>query len=75
VVTSERIIDSKPICNGNRETVRTALSADSILVWHFRSFARKRRRIRNWATDPPVREVVRMTRPRVTEAWLRSLND
>jgi adenylate kinase family enzyme len=72
--TAMRIIDSKPICNGNRETVRTALSPDSILVWHFRSFARKRRRIRKWATDPPVPEVVRMTRPRDTQAWLRSLN-
>ena len=72
--TGTRIIDSKPVCNGNRETVRTALSADSLLVWHFHSFARKRRRIRNWATDLPVPEMVRMTRPRDTEAWLRSLN-
>jgi adenylate kinase family enzyme len=71
--TAMRIIDSKPVCNGNTETVRTALAADSILVWHFRSFARKRRRIQAWATDPPVPEVVRMTRPRDTEAWLRSL--
>lgn len=72
--TVMRIIDSKPVCNGNRETVRTALAADSILFWHFRSFARKRRRIRNWATDLSVPEVVRMTRPRDTEAWLRSLS-
>lgn len=72
--TAMRIIDSKPICNGNRETARTALSPNSILVWHFRSFARKRRRIRNWATDPSGPEVVRMTRPRDTEVWLRSLD-
>lgn len=72
--TAMRIIDSKPICNGNRETARTALSPDSILVWHFRSFARKRRRIRNWATDPSGPEVVRMTRPWDTEVWLRSLD-
>jgi adenylate kinase family enzyme len=72
--TAMRIIDSKPVCNGNRETVRTALSSDSILLWHFRSFARKRRRIRSWATDPSVPEVVRMATPRDTEVWLRSLD-
>lgn len=71
--TGMRIIDRKPICNGNRETLRTALSSGSILVWHFRSFARKRRRIRAWAADPPVPEVLRMTTPSDTEAWLRSL--
>jgi adenylate kinase family enzyme len=73
--TAKRIIDSKPICNGNRETLRTALSPDSLLVWHFRSFGRKRRRIRNWVTDPSVPQVVRMAMPRDTKAWLRSLDD
>lgn len=72
--TAMRIIDAQPICNGNRESLRTAVSRDSILAWHFRSFARKRRRIRSWVTDPTVPTVVRMTRPRDTEAWLQSLD-
>lgn len=71
--TAMRIIDSNPICNGNRESLRQALSRDSILVWHFRSFTRKRRRIRSWAADPSMPPVLRMNRPRATEAWLRSL--
>jgi len=71
--TAKRIIASTLVCNGNRETVRKALSSDSILAWHFRSFARKRGRIRTWAADPDAPEVVRMTTPRETEAWLRSL--
>jgi adenylate kinase family enzyme len=73
--TAKRIIASTLVCNGNRETVRKALSSDSILVWHFRSFARKRRRIRTWAADPAAPDVVRMTTPRETEAWLRSLHE
>jgi adenylate kinase family enzyme len=71
--TVRRAVDGRPICNGNRETWRTALSRDSILVWHFRSFARKRGRMRAWAADPSGPEVVVMRRPRDTEAWLKTL--
>ena len=31
-----RAIDGEPICNGNRESFRHLLSADSIIVWHFK---------------------------------------
>jgi adenylate kinase family enzyme len=69
--TAARIVDRKPICNGNVETLRGALSRDSIIVWHFRSFARKRARMRTWEQHRmPVR---RFTRPRDTERWLASL--
>jgi hypothetical protein len=47
-----RIIDREPICNGNVETVRTTMSRDSIIAWHFRSFPRKRHRTRGWQADP-----------------------
>jgi adenylate kinase family enzyme len=66
-----RIADRQPICNGNVETLRGALSRDSIIVWHFRSFARKRARMRAWEQDG--RPVRRFTRPRDTERWLASL--
>jgi hypothetical protein len=69
--TAVRIADRRPICNGNVETLRGALSRNSIIVWHFRSFARKRARMRAWEKDGmPVR---RFTRPRDTERWLASL--
>jgi len=69
--TAARIVDRKPICNGNVETLRGAFSRDSIIVWHFRSFARKRARMRTWEQHRmPVR---RFTRPRETERWLASL--
>lgn len=71
--TVARLRDGKPVCNGNRETLRTALSRDSILLWHFRSFARKRRRIREWqAQGLPI---VVMRSPRETESWLRGLSE
>jgi adenylate kinase family enzyme len=68
-----RAVDHRPICNGNHETFRQAFSRDSILVWHFRSFARKRDRIRAWAADPAGPAVIRLTSPRVTRRWLETL--
>lgn len=68
-----RAIDKKPICNGNTESFRLLLRRDSILVWHTRSFARKRRRMRAWAADPDGPEVLLFSRPRHLEAWLTSL--
>lgn len=67
-----RAIDRRPVCNGNVESWRNMFSRDSILLWHLKSFARKRRRIRDWARrqDPPT---VVLRSPRETEAWLESL--
>ncbi len=69
-----RAVDHRPICNGNHETFRQAFSRDSILVWHFRSFARKRDRIRAWAAAPSGPAVVRLTSPRATRRWLDTLH-
>jgi adenylate kinase family enzyme len=69
--TIKRIVDGQPVCNGNRESLRTALSFDSILIWHFRSFSSKRRRIRQWAKEG--RNVVVHRNPGDTQKWLESL--
>ena len=45
--TVMRALDKKPICNGNTQSLRGILSRDSIVGWHFRSFARKRARMRS----------------------------
>ena len=58
-----RAIDRQPVCNGNRESFRLLLSRDSIIVWHFRSFDRKRLRIRAWESDPTGPVVIRLTSP------------
>jgi adenylate kinase family enzyme len=71
--TMLRAVDHHAICNGNHETFRQAFSRDSIVVWHFQSFARKRDRIRAWAADPSGPAVIRLTSPRATRRWLASL--
>jgi adenylate kinase family enzyme len=68
-----RAIDGRPICNGNRESFRHLFSRDSIVVWHFKSFSRKRRRMRAWEADPNMPAVVRLTSPRQIARWLAAL--
>lgn len=68
--TLARVVDRRTICNGNQESVRDMISRDSILAWHFRSFARKRGRIRAWTVDPSAPPVVRLTSGRQTAGWL-----
>ncbi len=71
--TSARIIDKRPICKGNVETIRGALSRESIIAWHFRSFQRKRDRMRRWAADTTGPRVVLLKRQQDTQQWLASL--
>lgn len=72
--TMRRALDREPICNGNTETLRQAFSRDSIIVWHFQSFARKRDRMRTWAADQSAPDVVRLTSPAAARRWLASLS-
>lgn len=71
--TAVRSLTRERICNGNVESFRQMFSADSIIRWHFTSFARKRQRIRAWAADPDGPAVVRLTSPRQTRRWLKTL--
>lgn len=71
VRTAARATDGKPVCNGNRESWRLALSRDSIVGWHFKSFANKRRRIAEMAANPDLR-VLRFRRPRDADRWIRA---
>lgn len=65
-----RILDRREICNGNRETWRGVLSRDSIIAWHFGSFARKRRQMRVWAAAASGPPVILLRRPRGARAFL-----
>ena len=65
-----RAIDGRPLCNGNRESFRHMFSRESIVLWHFKTFSRKRRRIRDWEAYPPAPKVVRLTSPRHADNWL-----
>jgi adenylate kinase family enzyme len=73
--TLRRIVTREPICNGNVETFRLAfLQRDSILWWHFKSFQRKRTRMRAWRDDPAMPEVVLLRSSREVERWVASLS-
>jgi len=61
--TAIRLVERQPVCNGNRESLRTLFGPDSIVAWHFRSFGRKRSRMRRWEADPEVPAVLRLTSP------------
>ena len=66
-------VTREPRCNGNVESWRNMLSRESILIWHFRSFARKRDRMRVWAADPGGPEALLFRCPRELDAWLEGL--
>ena len=71
--TLVRAVDRRPICNGNVETLRQVFSRDSIIVWHFRSFARKRATMRAWATRAEGPAVMLVRRPRELDRLVRAL--
>jgi adenylate kinase family enzyme len=71
--TASRCWNRTPVCNGNIESLRTSLSRDSIVLWHFRSFGHKRQRIRRWIDAPDGPRVIPFRHPRETDAWLASL--
>ncbi len=68
--TLARTLTRERVCNGNVESIRQALSRDSIILWHFRSFERKRTRIAEMLDDPAGPTVVRLTSPEQTRQWV-----
>ena len=71
--TLMRVLDKKPVCNGNIETWRLMFARDSIILWHFKSWRRKRDRMRAWAKDSSMPEVVLLSNAKAAESWLQSL--
>lgn len=68
--TVSRVLSREAMCNGNVESIRQAFSRESILIWHFRSFQRKRRRIAELLVDPDGPAVIRLTSPEQTRRWV-----
>jgi adenylate kinase family enzyme len=71
--TARRIVTGELVCNGNRETLRKALARDSIVVWHFRSWKRKRRTMRAWAADATAPPTLLFRRAAELDAWIEAL--
>ncbi len=71
--TFQRARDRQSVCNGNVETWAKVFSTDSIVLWHFRSFGRKRSRIDQLESAIEGPSVLRFRNPRKLEEWLASL--
>ena len=71
-----RCLAREPLWHGNRETFRkTFLSMDSILLWVYTTFERRRRELtalRESGAYPNL-EWIEFAHPRQAERWLRSL--
>ncbi|AXE38395.1 adenylate kinase [Acidipropionibacterium virtanenii] len=72
--TATRVRDGRLICNGNRETLRQQFGRDSIIVWHFSSFARKRRTMRGWAQDPAGPPTILVSGPAELEQLIAAIS-
>ncbi|MCL2514371.1 MAG: adenylate kinase [Microbacteriaceae bacterium] len=71
--TGRRVRTGETICNGNRETLAKAFARDSIIVWHFRSWRRKRDEMRSWAADADVVPTLLFRHPADLQAWIDAL--
>lgn len=68
--TARRLRTREPVCGENVETLGSVLNRDSILLWHARSFARKRAPVLSWGADTGMPPLLRLRSARETETWL-----
>ncbi len=71
--TGRRLVTGEEICNGNRESLGSVLSGESILVWHLTGYGRVRRRMRAWQSDPSGPPVLLFGTPEELDRWLAAL--
>lgn len=70
-----RIVDQQAICNGNYETWPKFFSKDSIMVWLFQSFRKRKREFGAIFDHPeqhPHLQLIRLRHPRETARWLNT---
>jgi adenylate kinase family enzyme len=68
--TLVRLVRRTRVCNGNVESLRMMLSKESLVLFHFKSFKRKRRRMREWQADPDKPPVLLFRKPKAVAGWL-----
>ena len=71
--TASRIVSREELWNGNRETVRNALSRDSIIWWVITHHHTYRKRWPSRVASLGHLDVVRLRSPRGVRAWLQSI--
>lgn len=70
--TVSRSITKEQVCNGNIESFKAMFSKDSLLLWHYKSFHRKRERIHQWAKEGKFSVKV-FKNPRELSQWLHGI--
>ncbi|WP_159617450.1 adenylate kinase [Arthrobacter zhaoguopingii] len=68
--TIRRCVAREQVCNGNTESFRRVFTRDSIILWHFRAFPRKREALERIKADPAMPPVISFRRPAELEAWI-----
>ncbi|WP_327038295.1 adenylate kinase [Micromonospora maris] len=71
--TMRRLSTGEIICNGNRESLGSVLSWDSVLRWHLTEYGKERRRMRAWHQDRSGPPVLLFDTPQALERWLAGL--
>ncbi|HEY7183067.1 MAG TPA: adenylate kinase [Blastocatellia bacterium] len=73
--TLRRIVTREECCNGNRESLRIALSRDSIILWALRTYRRRRAEYpaRLAALEGRGARIVRLHSPKEADRWLAQL--
>ena len=67
-----RAVDKRKVCNGNTEPWSKYLSSDSIMVWLFKSYWRRKREVRAILDNPSVYPHItflEFKNPKDTEKW------
>ena len=71
--TGYRLMSRKPLWNGNRETLRLTFSKESIILWVFQTYWKRKKMFpRVLATHGGIEQVV-FRHPREARAWLRNV--
>src|SRR5262245_3060325 len=73
--TLRRVVTGEECCNGNRESLRTTLSLDSVILWVLQTYRRRR------AEYPPVltaleqqgAQIIKLHSPKEADRWLAQL--
>jgi adenylate kinase family enzyme len=73
--TLRRIVTREECCNGNRESLRIALSRDSIILWTLQTYHRRRAEYpaRLAAMEHRGSRIIKLHSPKEADRWLASL--
>ena len=69
--TAYRLVSRKPLWNGNRETLQLTFSRESIILWVFQTYWKRRRMFPRLLEPLTVSKLI-FRHPREAKRWLRS---